>query len=46
MLIVQCGSAVAAAITEWLWLGARLSAAQAGLAALTSGRRRHRPGHG
>lgn len=35
MLIVQCGSAVAAALVEWLWLGARLSAAQAGLAALT-----------
>jgi drug/metabolite transporter (DMT)-like permease len=35
MLIVQCGSAVAAALTEWLWLGTRLSPAQAGLAALT-----------
>ncbi len=35
MLIVQCGSAVAAAAAEWLWLGTRLSAAQAGLAALT-----------
>jgi drug/metabolite transporter (DMT)-like permease len=35
MLIVQCGSAVAAAVIEWLWLGTRLSAAQAGLAALT-----------
>jgi drug/metabolite transporter (DMT)-like permease len=35
MLIVQCGSAVAAAFLEWLWLGTRLSAAQAGLAALT-----------
>jgi drug/metabolite transporter (DMT)-like permease len=35
MLIVQCGSAVAAAMTEWLWLGTHLSAAQAGLAALT-----------
>jgi drug/metabolite transporter (DMT)-like permease len=35
MLIVQCGSAVAAAAVEWLWLGTRLSAAQAGLAALT-----------
>ncbi|MFA5058894.1 MAG: EamA family transporter, partial [Opitutaceae bacterium] len=35
MLIVQCGSAVAAALVEWLWLGTRLSAAQAGLAALT-----------
>jgi len=35
MLIVQCGSAVAAALLEWLWLGARLSAAQAALAALT-----------
>jgi drug/metabolite transporter (DMT)-like permease len=35
MLIVQCGSAVAAALIEWLWLGSRLSAAQAGLAALT-----------
>jgi drug/metabolite transporter (DMT)-like permease len=35
MLIVQCGSAVAAVLIEWLWLGARLSAAQAGLAALT-----------
>ena len=35
MLIVQCGSAVAAALTEWLWLGAGLSLAQLGLAALT-----------
>ena len=35
MLIVQCGSAVAAAVIEWLWLGSRLSTAQAGLAALT-----------
>ena len=35
MLVVQCGSAVAAAVLEWLWLGTRLSAAQAGLAALT-----------
>ena len=35
MLIVQCGSAVAAALVEWLWLGSRLSLAQAGLAALT-----------
>jgi drug/metabolite transporter (DMT)-like permease len=35
MLIVQCGSAVAAAIIEWLWLGSRLSPTQAGLAALT-----------
>ena len=35
MLIVQCGSAVAAAAAEWLWLDTRLSAAQAGLAALT-----------
>jgi drug/metabolite transporter (DMT)-like permease len=35
MLIVQCGSAVAATAVEWLWLGTRLSAAQAGLAALT-----------
>jgi len=35
MLIVQCGSAVAAALIEWLWLGTRLSAAQAALAALT-----------
>jgi drug/metabolite transporter (DMT)-like permease len=35
MLIVQCGSAVAAALTEWLWLGARLSLTQLGLAALT-----------
>jgi drug/metabolite transporter (DMT)-like permease len=35
MLIVQCGSAVAGALMEWLWLGSRLSAAQAGLAALT-----------
>lgn len=35
MLIVQCGSAVAAAAVEWLWLGTRLSPAQAGLAALT-----------
>jgi len=37
MLIVQCGSAVAAALLEWLWLGTRLSAAQAALAALTLG---------
>jgi drug/metabolite transporter (DMT)-like permease len=37
MLIVQCGSAVAAALVEWLWLGTRLSAAQAALAALTLG---------
>ena len=37
MLIVQCGSAVAAALIEWLWLGSRLSAAQAGLAALALG---------
>ena len=35
MLIVQCGSAVAAALIEWLWLGTRLSPAQAGFAALT-----------
>jgi drug/metabolite transporter (DMT)-like permease len=35
MLIVQCGSAVAAILIEWLWLGARLSLAQLGLAALT-----------
>jgi drug/metabolite transporter (DMT)-like permease len=35
MLIVQCGSAVAAAAIEWLWLGSRLSTAQAGLVALT-----------
>jgi drug/metabolite transporter (DMT)-like permease len=35
MLIVQCGSAVAAALIEWLWLGSRLSPAQAGLAVLT-----------
>jgi drug/metabolite transporter (DMT)-like permease len=35
MLIVQCGSAVAAAFIEWLWLGSRLSGAQAGFAALT-----------
>jgi drug/metabolite transporter (DMT)-like permease len=34
MLIVQCGSAVAAALTEWLWLGTRLSAGQAGFAGL------------
>ena len=37
MLIVQCGSAVAAALIEWLWLGSRISPAQAGLAALTLG---------
>ncbi len=37
MLVVQCGSAVAAAAIEWLWLGTRLSAAPAGLAALTLG---------
>jgi drug/metabolite transporter (DMT)-like permease len=35
MLIVQCGMAVAGALLEWLWLGARLSAVQAALAALT-----------
>ncbi len=35
MLIVQCGSSVAAALVEWCWLGTRLSAAQTGLAALT-----------
>jgi drug/metabolite transporter (DMT)-like permease len=35
MLIVQCGSAVAAAVAEWLWLGTRLSGAQAALAGLT-----------
>lgn len=35
MLIVQCGSAVAAALAEWLWLGTRLSVAQSALAALT-----------
>lgn len=35
MLIVQCGSAVAAALVEWAWLGTRISAAQTGLAALT-----------
>ncbi len=35
MLIVQCGSAVAAALIEWLWLGSRLSVAQTGFAALT-----------
>lgn len=35
MLIVQCGMAVVGALVEWLWLGSRLSAAQAGLAALT-----------
>jgi drug/metabolite transporter (DMT)-like permease len=58
MLIVQCGSAVAAAFTEWLWLGARLSPAQLGLAALTlvgvimglatvdPARRSHFPSHG
>jgi drug/metabolite transporter (DMT)-like permease len=34
MLIVQCGSAVAAALVEWLWLGSRLSPAQAALAVL------------
>ena len=58
MLIVQCGSAVAAALTEWLWLGTQLSPAQAGLAALTlvgviiglatvdPARRGHFPPHG
>jgi drug/metabolite transporter (DMT)-like permease len=58
MLIVQCGSAVAAAFTEWLWLGTRLSPAQLGLAALTlagviiglatvdPARRSHFPPHG
>jgi drug/metabolite transporter (DMT)-like permease len=35
MLIVQCGSAVAAVLIEWLWLGSRLSPAQTGFAALT-----------
>ncbi len=34
-LIVQCGSAVAAATVEWVWLGTRLTAAQLGFAALT-----------
>lgn len=34
-LIVQCGSAVAAAIVEWQWLGTRLSPAQLACAALT-----------
>ena len=34
-LIVQCGSAVVAVMTEWLWLGTRLSPAQLGCAALT-----------
>lgn len=37
MLIVQCGSAVAAALVEWLWLGTRLTTAQVALAALTLG---------
>ena len=58
MLIVQCGMAVAGALTEWLWLGARLSAVQVGLAALTlvgviiglaavdPPRRSHFPSHG
>ena len=35
MLVVQCGSAVAAALLEWLWLGTRLSPLQTGCAALT-----------
>jgi len=35
MLIVQCGMAVTGAVLEWLWLGTRLTPAQAGLAALT-----------
>jgi drug/metabolite transporter (DMT)-like permease len=34
-LIVQCGAAVAAAVTEFVWLGTRLSAAQIGFALLT-----------
>jgi len=34
-LIVQCGSAVMAAATEWQWLGTRLSSAQLACAALT-----------
>ena len=34
-LIVQCGSAVAAAGVEWAWLGTRLSAVQVSCAALT-----------
>ncbi len=38
MLIVQCGSAVAAALIEWFWLGSRLSPAQAALAVLTLAR--------
>ena len=58
MLIVQCGSAVAAALVEWLWLGSHLSAPQAGFAALTlvgvviglttvdTARRSHFPPHG
>lgn len=34
-LIVQCGSAIVAAIVEWAWLGTRLTAAQASFAAIT-----------
>jgi drug/metabolite transporter (DMT)-like permease len=34
-LIVQCGSAVAAAAVEWLWLGTRLSPTQLACATLT-----------
>lgn len=34
-LIVQCGSAVTAAVVEWTWLGTRLSGLQVGFAALT-----------
>ena len=35
MLIVQCGSAVAAAAAEWAWLGTRLTPVQLALATLT-----------
>ncbi len=35
MLIVQCGSVLVAAITEWAWLGTRLTAAQIAFALVT-----------
>lgn len=35
MLIVQCGSALVAAIVEWAWLGTRLTAPQVGFMLVT-----------
>jgi len=35
MLIVQCGTAVIAAVVEWLWLGTRLTPIQISFASLT-----------